>query len=209
MKPFQQHTGIVVPLRIDNIDTDQIIPSREMNRVSKSGLGDGLFASWRYHYDGAERNGPDKSFVLNLEEYDSASILLAGKNFGCGSSREHAVWALGDFGFRVVIAESFGRIFHRNCARNGLLAIELNAADIARIEESIKAAPQKNLVLVDLEQSHLRLPQGETLDFEVSSSDREMLLHGLDPIEYTLQFENDIDAFIARDRKDRLWAYLS
>ena len=109
---------------VDNIDTDQIIPSREMTRVSKHGLGAGLFAGWRYLYDGKEKIGLKKDFVLTQPRYQGASILLGGRNFGCGSSREHAVWALLDFGIKAVIAESFGRIFRNNCARNGLLAIE-------------------------------------------------------------------------------------
>ena len=105
--------GVVAPILVDNVDTDQIIPSREMKRVSKSGLGEGLFAGWRYHYDGMRKIGLRKNFVLNNPEYFGASIILGGKNFGCGSSREHAVWALRDYGIRAIIAESFGRIFHQ------------------------------------------------------------------------------------------------
>ncbi|MEO0577031.1 MAG: 3-isopropylmalate dehydratase small subunit, partial [Pseudomonadota bacterium] len=126
MNPFTTHSGIVAPILIDNVDTDQIIPSREMKRVSKLGLGEGLFAGWRYTYEDGEKTGLTDDFILNSPAYHGTSILLGGRNFGCGSSREHAVWALADFGIRVVIAASFGKIFHRNCARNGVLAIELD-----------------------------------------------------------------------------------
>ena len=190
MKRFTQHEGIAAPLIIDSIDTDQIIPSREIKRVSKEGLGEGLFAGWR----------TDGEFVLNQPRYKDASILLGGKNFGCGSSREHAVWALLDYGFRVVIAESFGRIFHRNCARNGLLAIELPAAQIAAITD---------LVFVDLENCEIRTPGGDVFAFNVREADRHMLLNGLDFIEFTLQHASSIDAFAVIDRKKRPWAWRS
>ena len=201
MKPFTTHTGVAAPLIIDNVDTDQIIPSREMKRVSKLGLGDGLFAGWRYDYEDGERTGENESFVLNEPRYRDASILLSGKNFGCGSSREHAVWALLDFGIRVVIAESFGRIFRNNCARNGLLTIELSAGDIDRVRTAYE-------IVVDLLEQHIELPGSGTVPFSVNSGDRDMLLNGLDYIDFSLRYETEIDRFIETDRDIRPWAHL-
>ena len=202
MKPFTRHSGIAAAILVDNVDTDQIIPSREMKRVSKSGLGEGLFAGWRYVYDGGERTGENADFVLNDPEFRSATILLGGANFGCGSSREHAVWALADFGIRAVIASGFGRIFRNNCARNGLLAIELPSEHVERIA-ALGATP----VDIDLEACRLTLSDGTTIDFDVPPADRDMLLQGLDYIDFALRYANDIEAFIERDRKARPWAY--
>ena len=208
MEEFRKHRGVTAPLLIDNIDTDQIIPSREMKRVSKEGLGDGLFAGWRYHYDGTTRTGLRDDFVLNRPEYHGASVLLGGANWGCGSSREHAVWALREYGIRAIIAESFGRIFYRNCARNGLLAIELGADAIGMLANSTKDDPQRQRLLIDLESCEIVTPQQDTYSFSVPESDRNMLLRGLDYIDFTLQFEGAIESFVADDRKHRNWAYL-
>ena len=208
MEPIALHSGVCAPIAADNVDTDQIIPSREMKRVSKQGLGEGLFAGWRFIYDGMNKAGPNEEFVLNKPEFQGASILLSGKNFGCGSSREHAVWALHDFGIKAVIAESFGRIFRINCARNGLLAIELPAAEIETLIEQTSDDPQSQRVTIDLTRCQVRAPQGEIFSFPIDESDRRMLLLGLDFIDYTLQFAADIDAFKARDRQVRAWAYL-
>ena len=208
MDRFRQLEGIAAPMLIDNVDTDQIIPSREMKRVSKTGLGQGLFAGWRYTYDGIKKTGDNPDFVLNGTEYQNASIRLSGSNFGCGSSREHAVWALKDYGFRVLIAESFGRIFRNNCARNGLLAIVLPAAAIAALEEQTRIDPQNRRVLVDLEACKLRGPGGSTFTFDIVESDRHMLLNGLDYIDFTLGFEADINRFVEADRRARPWAHL-
>ncbi|MEM8816054.1 MAG: 3-isopropylmalate dehydratase small subunit [Pseudomonadota bacterium] len=205
MKPFVRHRGVAAPLPIDNVDTDQIIPSREMKRVSKLGLGDGLFAGSRYVYEGTERGAENPDFVLNRPEYRNASMLLSGRNFGCGSSREHAVWALADFGIRAILAQSFGRIFRSNCARNGLLAIELGQADIERILATAQAEPFE----IDLEAQVIRLPDGSSLSFDVPKGDREMLLNGLDYVDYALQYEADIERHIAKDRELRPWAYLA
>ena len=208
MKPFIQHMGVVAPILVDNVDTDQIIPSREMKRVSKSGLGEGLFAGWRYRYDDMRKIGLRKNFVLNNPEYFGASILLGGKNFGCGSSREHAVWALRDYGIRAIIAESFGRIFHSNCARNGLLAIELPPEQIGVLHQQTLVAPQSNRILIDLVQNQVHAPRGECFDFKVAESDRELLLEGLDHIEYTLQYASDIANFEEQDDARRAWSKL-
>jgi len=208
VKRFVQHMGVVAPMIVDNVDTDQIIPSREMKRVSRHGLGDGLFAGWRYNYDDMKKVGLRKNFVLNKAEYFGSSIILGGKNWGCGSSREHAVWALYDYGIRVIIAESFGRIFHRNCARNGLLAIELAEEELAILEQQIQESPQSSRVLVDLAKGEIHAPRGDVFTFSIWESDRNMLLNGLDYIEYTLQHEDAIDAYAVRDKADRAWAYL-
>ena len=200
MQPFRRHSGICLPLAVDNVDTDQIIPSREMTRVSKLGLGAGLFAGWRYRYDGKEKIGLNNDFVLNQPRYRDASILLGGRNFGCGSSREHAVWALHDFGFRVLVAESFGRIFRNNCARNGILAIDLEAADVDALREVTADDPQRQQLTVDLEAQRVSAPNGMRIDFETDASDRLMLLEGLDYIDFTLQYADDIDRHIASRR---------
>ena len=179
-----------------------------MKRVSKLGLGSGLFAGWRYIHEGPEKAGENPDFVLNQPDYRDASILLGGRNFGCGSSREHAVWALRDFGIRVIIAESFGRIFRNNCARNRLLAIELPGADIDALEKAAGEVPQEHRLTVDLEQRRLLSASGQAFDFDIDDFDRLMLLQGLDYIDYTQQFESDIDAFVESDRISRPWAHL-
>jgi len=208
MTPMTTHMGVCAPFLVDNVDTDQIIPSREMKRVSKQGLGDGLFAGWRYVYDGMRKTGLRHDFVLNQTNYFGASIILAGKNFGCGSSREHAVWALRDFGISVIIAESFGRIFRINCAKNGLLAIELKADKIEQLHEETRDAPQSSRLLVDLRECEIHTPKGGIIEFHIDASDRNMLLEGLDHIDFTLQYADDIEAFVANDRETRSWAYL-
>ena len=208
MNEFLTHTGVAATIPEDNVDTDQIIPSREMKRVSKKGLGDGLFAGWRYRYEGTKKIGENEDFVLNKPDYAGTSILLAGKNFGCGSSREHAVWALRDYGIRAIIAESFGRIFSRNCARNRLLAICLSADEIAAIRRATATDPQENRLTIDLEKCAVTLPGGTEMMFEVDAFDREMLMKGLDYIDYTLQYEKTIDRFIDDDRITRPWAHL-
>jgi len=208
MKKFTQHMGVVAPIIVDNVDTDQIIPSREMKRVSRHGLGDGLFAGWRYNYEGMQKVGLRKNFVLNRPEHFGASIILGGKNWGCGSSREHAVWALYDYGIRVIIAESFGRIFYRNCARNGLLAIELPAEHIETLDTETRDSPQSSRVLIDLAKGEIHSPQGNVFGFSIPASDCNMLLNGLDYIEFTLQYADAIDMYAVRDKSARAWAYL-
>lgn len=195
-------------MRQDNIDTDQIIPSREMRRVSKKGLGVGLFAGWRYLYEDKRKVGPNPDFVLNDPAYANATILLGGKNFGCGSSREHAVWALRDYGIQVVLAESFGRIFRNNCARNRLLAASVAHSDLSLIERLVADDPQNHLVDVDLERCRISLSDETKIPFEIPAHDRDMLLRGLDQIDATLQFVDEIDAFVERDRSSRPWVHL-
>jgi len=216
MEPFVHHSGIAAPLLRINIDTDAIIPSREMKRVSKKGLGEGLFANWRYR-DVATRE-EDPEFVLNREPFRHATILLAGENFGCGSSREHAVWALKDFGFRAVIAPGFGSIFYGNCVRNGILPVRLAEPDLEAIvrlaEPDLEAialhvdAEPSQQVTIDLPAQTVTDAAGADYPFDIGAGDKEMLLEGLDPIAKTMQLDEQILAFRERDRAARPWIYL-
>ena len=187
-----------------NIDTDAIIPSREMKRVSKSGLDEGLFAGWRYTLPGGREPNPD--FVLNKPEYNDAKIILAGDNFGCGSSREHAVWALKEYGIRAIVAPGFGTIFAGNCVRNGLLPLVLPAEVIAAIAAWVSAAPGQNRVLIDLQAQQLEAV-GQTYSFEIDTGDRRMLLQGLDAIALTQTRGEIIEQFHRRRQKLRPWLY--
>ena len=193
MTPFTTLTSVAAPLILDNIDTDTIIPSREMRSTGKTGLADGLFAPWRYiNADTRERN---PKFVLHQRDFVEANLLLSGKNFGCGSSREHAVWALKEFGIDCVIAESFAPIFYNNCIRNGLLPVVLGKDVIGSLIGHI--------VTVDLRQ--------QTVDghpFEIEAQAKTMLLNGLDAIDLTLQHATAISDWQAQDRKARPWVYL-
>lgn len=206
MEKFITHTGVAAALLRSNVDTDAIIPSREMKTVSKTGLSGGLFAGWRY-LDAATRT-PNPEFVLNRPEQRGTSILLSGLNFGCGSSREHAVWALQEYGIRAVIAPSFGAIFAGNCVRNGILPVVLVEAQIAELAESVAADPQQRPLSVDLEECTVTDASGRSYAFELAASQREMLLKGLDPISLTLESAALIDAFQTRDRVSRPWIYL-
>ncbi|MEL6692440.1 MAG: 3-isopropylmalate dehydratase small subunit [Pseudomonadota bacterium] len=186
----------------DNVDTDQIIPSREMKTVSRSGLAQGLFAGWRY--SNVETRTPNLDFVLNQEAEQSASILIAGENFGCGSSREHAVWALQEFGFRVIIAKSFGEIFHGNCIRNGVLPITLDAVAVAKLAElgaPIVLAVDLGKQIVTHEQSQASMP------FEIGEFAKRLLIEGLDPIALTMTNRSAIEAFFEKDTQRRPWVY--
>lgn len=207
MEKFTLHRGIAVPLIRLNIDTDAIIPSREMKAVSKTGLAGGLFAGWRYLDETSRTPNPD--FALNRIEYKAATILLSGKNFGCGSSREHAVWALKEYGFRAIIASSFGAIFYGNCIRNGLLPITLDDAIIKKIAAAMHANSATPQLTLDLQNQTVMAPDGEIFSFEIAGPHREMLLKGLDPIALTLKLEADITGFQRRDRALRPWAYLA
>ncbi len=205
MQAFTQHTGVAAPLLRINIDTDAIIPSREMKTVSKRGLAPGLFAGWRYT-DAAKRI-PNPDFVLNQPAYAGCSILLAGSNFGCGSSREHAVWALAEYGIRCIIAPSFGVIFQNNCVRNGLLPLVLDEASINAIAAKIAADPQGNQLTIDLHQQQLVAPDSSPHAFGIDAGARKMLLEGLDAIGATQQHQARISAHIDADRKKRPWAH--
>ncbi len=206
MRPFTTVLGVAAPLIRPNIDTDAIIPSREMTGVSKTGLADGLFAGWRYTEIGGRT--PDPRFVLNDPDHAGASILLGGENFGCGSSREHAVWALAEYGIRAIIAPSFSPIFQINCVRNGLLPARADAGFIDHLAARIAIDPQTERVLIDLRAQRIVAPDGREVHFDLAEEAKEMLLHGLDAIALTLKLALTIAAFRDRDRDQRPWAYL-
>ena len=193
MEPFVTITGVVAPLDRANVDTDQIIPAVYLKRIERSGFEDALFSSWRYLEDGS----PNRDFVLNVPDYQSASILVAGHNFGCGSSREHAPWALHDYGIRSIIASSFADIFYNNCLQNGLLPIQLPEETVREIMEYAKARPGVRLN-VDLEAQRI-WSEDEFISagFEIDPFRRHCLLNGLDDIGLTLQHEADIAAYEA------------
>lgn len=204
-EPIRQLIAVAAPLIRANVDTDAIIPSREMKTVSKTGLADGLFAGWRYTAIGSRE--PNPSFVLNQVAYAKAQILLGGENFGCGSSREHAVWALHEFGIRAVIAPSFAPIFFGNCVRNGIVPVRLAAAAIQDIASWVGIDPQAHRVKVDVEALQVAAGEGVNWRFELDTESREMLLEGLDAIDLSLRNKPDIDAFLERDRTVRPWIY--
>ena len=206
MNEFTRLRAVAAPLLRPNIDTDAIIPSREMKRVSKEGLSDGMFAPWRY--TDMDKRIPDPGFVLNQPGYDHAEILLAGMNFGCGSSREHAVWALREWGIRAIIAPSFGAIFYSNCVRNGIVPVVLPLETVEDLASQVEPDPDSLRVVVDLEQCRVTAPDGAVTAFEISAADRDMLLKGLDAIDVTMQRDTEILAFQARDRERRPWIYL-
>ncbi|HVT21169.1 MAG TPA: 3-isopropylmalate dehydratase small subunit [Mycobacteriales bacterium] len=185
MDKFTVHTGRAVPLRRSNVDTDQIIPAEYLKRVSRSGFDDGLFSAWR----------KDPSFVLNDSRYDGATILVAGPDFGTGSSREHAVWALQDYGFRVVVSPRFADIFRGNALKGGLLPVQLGEADVATLQDLAESDPSGEVV-VDLETREVRAP-GLTVGFEIDDYTRWRLMEGLDDIGLTLRHTDDIAAFEA------------
>jgi 3-isopropylmalate/(R)-2-methylmalate dehydratase small subunit len=200
MRPFTTLNGVAAPLIRPNVDTDAIIPSREMKGVSKSGLADGLFAGWRYLNE--RERIPDPKFVLNQPAYAGASILLGGENFGCGSSREHAVWALAEYGFRAVLAPSFAPIFENNCIRNGVLAARVGPEFIDHLAKSAAT------VSIDLPAQQVTASDGTTAAFTINAEAKEMLVLGLDAIALTLTLSDTIAAFRDRDRRLRPWAYL-
>ncbi len=205
MEKFTEHNGIAAPLLRINVDTDAIIPSRELKRVSKEGFSEGLFAGWRYAAQDSRKPNPD--FVLNKPQYQGVSILLAGDNFGCGSSREHAVWALKEFGIRSIIAPSFGAIFYNNCIRNGVLPIVLSDGMVSELAAQVEEDPPSRLIQIDLRQGLVTAPNGDTYAFDIDPGPRDMLLKGLDMIGLTLQHKVEIDAFQEQDRDRRPWIY--
>jgi 3-isopropylmalate/(R)-2-methylmalate dehydratase small subunit len=190
MNPFKNHTGLVALLDRPNVDTDQIIPKQFLKRVERTGFGEFLFFDWRFLPDGQ----PDTSFPLNEPRYRGASILIAGKNFGCGSSREHAPWALADYGFRAIIAPSFADIFANNCMKNGLLPVVLTDGEVAELmRRGNELANYK--VTVDLDGKTVSDEQGFLTSFKIGDFQRYCLLEGLDDIGLTLKHENDITAY--------------
>ena len=200
MQPFRKHTGKVVPLYRANIDTDQIIPKQFLKRVERTGFGEFLFNDWRRSGDGK----PDPDFVLNQPRYSNASILVAGKNFGCGSSREHAVWALSDFGFRAVIAPSFADIFANNCVKNGVLTVALSEEESAEIARRASEIADYQLS-VDLENCTVADGQGLNCRFQIDEFTRHCLLEGLDDIGLTLQHEAEISGHESSHPVQQSW----
>ena len=204
MDKFTTLTAVAAPLLRENIDTDAIIPSREMRNVMGTGLDEGLFAGWRYKAIGSRE--PDAAFVLNQPRYAGARILVTGANMGCGSSREHAVWALSQYGFRAVIAPSFNPIFRNNCISNGLVPVLLPQEVVEAIGEALESA-EPPVLTVDLTGQQVSLPDGRAWSFEISPDAREALLNGLDPIDQTLLFKSEIEQFRSEDRNRRPWSY--
>ena len=195
MQPFTRHSGLVVPLDRVSVDTDQIIPKQFLKRIERTGFGEFLFYDWRFSGDGAKK----ADFVLHDPRYANATVLIAGKNFGCGSSREHAVWALVDYGFRVVIAPSFADIFAGNCMQNGIATVALPADTVTELLR--KAAEiDEYRATVDLEKAEVSDNAGLVAAFEMEEFRRKCLLAGLDEIGLTLQHEAEIDAFEAQHR---------
>ena len=190
MKAFVRETGRVAVLDRPDVDTDQIVPKQFLKRIDRVGFGEFLFYDLRHDPDGSHIDG----FPLDRPEFAGASVLLAGRNFGCGSSREHAAWALQDFGFDVIVAPSFGDIFRTNASKNGLLVIQLPETEVKRLMESIDLDTGSE-VTVDLEQRVLTAPDGREVPFEVDEAIRHRLLHGLDEIGLTLQHEDAIAAY--------------
>jgi 3-isopropylmalate/(R)-2-methylmalate dehydratase small subunit len=195
MEPLRIHSGLAVPLERPNVDTDQIIPKQFLKRIERSGYGKFLFYDWRYVSDGK----PNASFILNEPRYSGATVLIAGRNFGCGSSREHAVWALADYGFRVIIAPSFADIFANNCMKNGMATIVLSESQIAELMRRAQETPNYQITL-DLEKKAIKDATGFSASVEMDEFRRNCLINGLDDIELTLQHEAAIARF-ERGRK--------
>ena len=190
MRPFTKHTGLVAPMDRSNVDTDQIIPKQFLKRIERTGFGQFLFFDWRFHDDGSD----NAQFELNRPEYAGASVLLTRRNFGCGSSREHAPWSLEDYGFRVLIAPSFADIFYNNCFKNGMLPIKFDEATVDELFDRAAKHPGYELS-VDLESRSITDGYGLSLSFEVDESRRECLLGGMDDVALTLQDEAEITAY--------------
>jgi 3-isopropylmalate/(R)-2-methylmalate dehydratase small subunit len=197
MTPFTTLTSIAAPLIRNNVDTDIIIPSREIKSTGKTGFKDGLFAPWRYSHAAARVPNPD--FVLNDPRFASAQILLSGQNFGCGSSREHAVWALAEYGIRCIIAESFAPIFENNCIRNGILPITCG--------RPVDPLFHGQVVTIDLVEQHMSIP-GRHRPFHINSEHKTMLVEGLDAIDLTLKHRAAISDWQTKDRENRPYVYL-
>ena len=209
MEKFTVHKGLVAPIDRDNVDTDAIIPKQFLKSIRKTGFGPNLFDEWRYldhgepGQDPASRK-PNPDFVLNQPRYKGASVLLARENFGCGSSREHAPWAIQQYGFRALIAPSFADIFFNNCFKNGLLPIVLPQSQVAKLFDEVHAFPGYELT-VDLQRQVVVKPQGEELPFEVQPFRKYCLLNGLDDIGLTLRHADTIKAFEAQRLATKPW----
>ncbi|HLI90243.1 MAG TPA: 3-isopropylmalate dehydratase small subunit [Ktedonobacteraceae bacterium] len=202
MEPFTTMTGLVAPLDRTNVNTDEITPARFLKTIKRTGFAHALFANWRYLPDGS----PDPNFVLNQPRYQGASILLAGDNFGCGSSREHAPWAIREYGFRCLIAPSFADIFYNNCFNNSILPVTLDEATVRELFKEVEAAPGYTLN-VDLAAQTVTKPDGSVLTFEIDQFRKNALLKGLDNIGWTLSHSDEIAAYEQRRRQEAPWLF--
>jgi 3-isopropylmalate/(R)-2-methylmalate dehydratase small subunit len=211
MRAFTQHTGLVAPLDRANVDTDQIIPKQFLKSIKRTGFGPNLFDEWRYldvgyAYQDNSKRPLNKDFVLNAERYQGASVLLARENFGCGSSREHAPWALEEYGFRSIIAPSYADIFYNNSFKNGLLPIILTDAEVDELFQQVEANPGYELT-VDLQAQTVTRPDGKVYSFELDEFRKHCLVSGLDDIGLTLQDHEAIAAFEAKHRASQPWLF--
>ncbi len=211
MQPFTVLKGLVAPMDRANVDTDAIIPKQFLKSIERTGFGDNLFDEWRYLDHGepgmdVSKRPRNPDFVLNQERYQGARVLLARRNFGCGSSREHAPWALEEFGFRALIAPSFADIFYNNCFKNGLLPVVLSEGEVDTLFKQVKATPGYELI-IDLENQRVTTPGGDSFSFEVDAFKKHCLLNGLDEIGLTLEHSDDIRAYEARRKKEAPWLF--
>jgi 3-isopropylmalate/(R)-2-methylmalate dehydratase small subunit len=202
MEKFTSLTGVAAPLPMINVDTDMIIPKQFLKTIKRTGLGRNLFDEMRYNPDGSEK----PEFVLNKRAYRKAAILVAGANFGCGSSREHAPWALLDFGIRCVIAPSFADIFYNNCFKNGILPIALPQSEIDKLMDDAERG-ENAVVSIDLEKQEIRGPDGGCIKFDIDPFRKHCLLNGLDDIGLTLQKAPSIDSFESKNRASQPWLW--
>ena len=205
MEAFNTLSGITVPLDKINVDTDQIIPKQFLKKIDRTGFGVHLFHDWRYIDD--EGTKYNSEFILNYPRYQGAQILLTGENFGCGSSREHAPWALQDYGFKCIISSSFADILFNNCRKNGILAVELQAEEVQALFDEV-GANEGCLLTVDLLQQTVTTPEGKRFSFKVDSFAKSCLLDGLDYIGWTLQFEDKIQDYEQQTRSQKPWLFL-
>jgi len=202
MNPVKIISGIAAPLLRINVDTDAIIPSREIKAVSKKGLSEGLFSEWRY--TSISGRMPNDEFVLNREPYNRSAMLITGDNFGCGSSREHAVWALQEWGIKALIGTTFGSIFYGNCIRNGLLPIKLSSNDIKKLIDYVEKDPASNQIVIDLEKLSINFGSSEIV-FPFDKKYQTLLLEGLDEIQQTLKLDNEISSFEKKHLERNPW----
>lgn len=204
MEPYQKHVSIVALMNRNNVDTDQIVPKQFLKKVSRNGFGKHLFHDWRFNKDGSD----NPEFELNFPEFKGAGVLLAGDNFGCGSSREHAPWAIGDFGFKAIISTSYADIFYNNCFKNGILPIVVDQATWDVLRDEVERFPGVQFE-VDLEGQMLSTPGGTEVSFEVDAFRKNNLLKGLDDIAVSLQSEAEITAFEEKHKKAQPWLWRS
>jgi 3-isopropylmalate/(R)-2-methylmalate dehydratase small subunit len=202
MESFVKHTGLVVPLNRVDVNTDDIIPARYLKSIKRTGFGTALFANWRYLSDGT----PNPDFELNRPRYEGGSVLLAGDNFGCGSSREHAPWAIREYGFRCIIAPSFANIFYNNCFNNTVLPISFDEAVVLELMAEAEATEGYELS-IDLAAQTVTTPSGRVLSFEIDQFRKQALLQGLDNIGWTLSHDEEISSYEARRRAQAPWLF--